>query len=91
MYLWAVVAAHDLGLITTECADQLAGSTLHEAATLKRFEGFLYQWYDAANGKVDWGPRTSASMISGGPRSRSSTPPRYSTIRVGALAFEHRG
>jgi Putative glucoamylase/Protein of unknown function (DUF3131) len=52
VYLWAVVAAHDLGLISRPRADQLAGATLREVATLKRYEGMLYQWYDTNNGKV---------------------------------------
>ena len=52
MYLWAVVAAHDLGLISESRADQLASSTLHEVAKLKRYDGFLYQWYDTNNGNV---------------------------------------
>ncbi len=52
VYLWAVVAAHDLGLISGSRADQLASSTLHEVATLKRYDGFLYQWYDTNNGNV---------------------------------------
>src|ERR1700744_5100137 len=46
VYLWAVLAAHDLGLISTSRADQLAGATLDEVAELKRYHGFLYQWYD---------------------------------------------
>ena len=32
VYLWAVVAAHDLGLITPSQADQLARATLDEVA-----------------------------------------------------------
>jgi Putative glucoamylase/Protein of unknown function (DUF3131) len=52
VYLWAVVAAHDLGLITTSRADQLATATLDEVSTLKRYDGFLYQWYDTNNGNV---------------------------------------
>ena len=52
VYLWAVVAAHDLGLIDTARADQLASSTLNEVAKLKRYDGFLYQWYDTNNGNV---------------------------------------
>jgi hypothetical protein len=46
------VAARDLGLISTSEAQRLAGSTLNEVARLKRFDGFLYQWYDTGNGKV---------------------------------------
>ena len=52
VYLWAVVAAHDLGLISSARADQLAGATLREVAALKRYDGFLYQWYDTDNGAV---------------------------------------
>jgi hypothetical protein len=52
VYLWAVVAAHDLGLIDTARADQLASATLEEVTTLKRFDGMLYQWYDTGNGNV---------------------------------------
>ncbi len=52
VYLWAVVAAHDLGLIDSNQADWLASSTLDEVSTLKRYDGFLYQWYDTNNGTV---------------------------------------
>jgi hypothetical protein len=52
VYLWAVVAAHDLRLIDRARADSLITSTLDEVATLKRYDGFLYQWYDTNNGNV---------------------------------------
>jgi hypothetical protein len=52
VYLWAVVAARDLGLIDTARADALAAATLRSVAGLKRYDGFLYQWYDTANGAV---------------------------------------
>jgi hypothetical protein len=52
VYLWAVVAARDLHLIDTATAQRLASATLSEVATLKRYKGFLYQWYDTANGNV---------------------------------------
>jgi hypothetical protein len=52
VYLWAIVAAHDLRLISTHRADELAGATLQEVAGLKRYDGFLYQWYDTNNGDV---------------------------------------
>ncbi len=52
VYLWAVVAAKDLGLIGADRADSLARATLSEVAALKRFDGFLYQWYDTTNGRV---------------------------------------
>jgi len=52
VYLWAVIAARDLRLIDTRRATTLIRSTLREVATLKRYSGFLYQWYDTANGNV---------------------------------------
>jgi hypothetical protein len=52
VYLWAVVAARDLHLIDTVTAQRMASATLREVAGLKRYDGFLYQWYDTANGKV---------------------------------------
>jgi len=52
VYLWAVVAARDLGLITQRRARSLIRSTLDEVASLTRYDGFLYQWYDTTNGKV---------------------------------------
>src|SRR5581483_1041337 len=52
VYLWAVVAARDLGLISSGRADALAGATLRELAGLKRYDGFLYQWYDTGDGAV---------------------------------------
>jgi hypothetical protein len=52
VYLWAVIAARDLGLIGSGRAESLVGATLREVSKLKRFDGFLYQWYDTANGAV---------------------------------------
>jgi hypothetical protein len=51
-YLWALVAAHDLGLISRPEARSLIAATLAELQTLKRFDGFLYQWYDTTTGNV---------------------------------------
>jgi Putative glucoamylase/Protein of unknown function (DUF3131) len=56
VYLWAVVAAHDLNLITRSQADSLATATLHEVQELKRYDGFLYQWYDTNTGDVLFNP-----------------------------------
>src|SRR5438874_5333485 len=50
VYLWAVVAANDLGLISRSKADWLVSATLDEVAQLDRFDGLLYQWYSTANG-----------------------------------------
>ncbi|HST86166.1 MAG TPA: glucoamylase family protein [Kineosporiaceae bacterium] len=52
VYLWAVVAAKDLGLITAAQANELAGATLTAVAQLRRFDGFLFQWYDTTTGHV---------------------------------------
>lgn len=52
VYLWAVVAAHDLGIINhTEAVSELT-ATLDEVQSLKRYDGFLYQWYDTTTGDV---------------------------------------
>jgi hypothetical protein len=61
VYLWAVVAAHDLGLIDRARADSLISATLGEVATLKRYDGFLYQWYDTNNGNVLLNPGARAT------------------------------
>jgi Putative glucoamylase/Protein of unknown function (DUF3131) len=50
VYLWAVVAANDLGLISRQHARAQLQATLTEIHKLKRFDGFLYQWYDTTNG-----------------------------------------
>jgi hypothetical protein len=52
VYLWAVVSARDLGLITNAQANARAAATLTEVTHLKRDHGFLYQWYDTSNGAV---------------------------------------
>jgi Putative glucoamylase len=52
VYLWAVVAAGDMNLISHRTELSLVRSTLREVRTLKRTHGFLYQWYDTSNGAV---------------------------------------
>ena len=52
-----MVAAKDLGLITSAQANDLAGATLTEVAQLRRFDGFLFQWYDTTTGEVIRNPR----------------------------------
>ncbi len=52
VYLWAVVAAHDLGLISREGARAEIAFTLIEVAKLARDHGFLHQWYDTTSGHV---------------------------------------
>jgi hypothetical protein len=50
VYLWAVVAASDLGLVSRPQARSLLSATLTEVSHLRRFDGFLYQWYDTTTG-----------------------------------------
>jgi hypothetical protein len=52
VYLWAVVAAHDLHLISRHEAKSRIRATLKSVRSLKRTYGFLYQWYDTNNGHV---------------------------------------
>jgi hypothetical protein len=59
VYLWAVVAAEDLGLISRPQARARITATLTEVQSLKRFDGFLYQWYDTTNGDVIRNPGDS--------------------------------
>jgi hypothetical protein len=62
VYLWAVVAARDLGLIDRTQADSLARATLDEVSALKRYDGFLFQWYDTNTGNVLLNPRYGCVM-----------------------------
>ncbi len=52
VYLWAVVAAADLRLITRPTERSLISATLRSVGRLKRSHGFLYQWYDTTTGHV---------------------------------------
>ena len=52
VYMWAVVAASDLGLVSRPQARAMLAATLAEVTTLKRDHGFLYQWYDTTSGHV---------------------------------------
>ena len=53
VYLWAVVSARDLGLISRAAGGRRwIRATLTEVQHLQRFDGFLYQWYDTTNGAV---------------------------------------
>ena len=44
------------GFYGSTTAQRLASQTLNEVASLTRYKGFLYQWYDTANGKVVLNP-----------------------------------
>jgi len=52
VYMWAVVAARDLGLISLGQAQARLEATLTEVQHLRRSSGFLYQWYDTTTGDV---------------------------------------
>ncbi|HEY3632633.1 MAG TPA: hypothetical protein VGL21_17140, partial [Jatrophihabitantaceae bacterium] len=52
VYLWAVVAADDLGLVSRPTARDQIRATLTEVGRLARDHGFLYQWYDTTSGHV---------------------------------------
>ena len=52
VYLWAVVAARDLGLDLAGPRTTLASATLDEVRHLPGGHGFLYQWYDTTTGQV---------------------------------------
>ena len=52
VYLWAVVAARDLHLVSKRRAARLVSATLRTVAHMKRAHGFLYQWYDTTDAHV---------------------------------------
>lgn len=52
VYLWAVVSAADLGLISPGEERSRIEATLTSVQRLRRFDGFLFQWYDTSNGHV---------------------------------------
>jgi len=70
VYLWAVVAARDLGLVSEPQARARIQATLTEVSHLKRDNGFLYQWYDTTNGNVLTNP---GQVTAPRPRLRSTT------------------
>jgi hypothetical protein len=79
VYLWAVVAAHDLRLISRQQARSLITSTLDEVGTLKRYDGFLYQWYDTTNGKVLLNPGQGDCTETSRARTIAGSSPRSTT------------
>ncbi len=51
VYLWAVISAGDMHLISRPTEVSLVKSTLTEVASLQESHGFLYQWYDTTTGQ----------------------------------------
>jgi hypothetical protein len=56
VYMWAVVSAMDLSIISRSDAVSLLTKQLNEVGKLKKFDGFLYQWYSTTTGRVIKGP-----------------------------------
>jgi hypothetical protein len=52
VYLWSVVSAEHLGLVSRAAARSMVSATLGEVSHLSRYDGFLYQWYDTSTGQV---------------------------------------
>jgi hypothetical protein len=66
VYLWSLVSASDLGLISKAHATHMARQTLREVASLSSFKGFLYQWYDTSSGHVLLNPGQGDCPATGG-------------------------
>jgi len=49
-YLWSIVAAEDLHLITSEEAGRRLGQCLTSLAALERSHGFFFNWYEPSTG-----------------------------------------
>jgi hypothetical protein len=56
VYLWAVVAAADLHLVSRSQATASLTATLQTVTRLKRSHGMLYQWYDTSTGDTILNP-----------------------------------
>jgi hypothetical protein len=52
VYIWSVVSAQDLKIISRAKAVSLIRATLTEVSKIKRSYGFMYQWYDTGTGDV---------------------------------------
>ena len=88
VYLWAVVSARDLGLISEAQAKDRVQATLTEVSHLQRYDGFLYQWYDTTNGYVllnpgqgDCTPGTAPTNRPGRARARPEMEPEMARAR----------
>jgi Putative glucoamylase/Protein of unknown function (DUF3131) len=72
VYLWAVVSAQDLGLITKRSATHKVRATLRSVQDMTRFKGFLYQWYDTSTAKVISNPGEAACPVTTGTKDNCS-------------------
>lgn len=65
-YMWALVSASDLGLISKAEGTRLARQTLRTVSNLDMYKGFLYQWYNTDNGHVLLNPGQADCATTGG-------------------------
>jgi hypothetical protein len=56
VYMWSVISAHDLGLISAGDELHLLSAELGEIQTLEKWDGFLLSWYSTSNGQAITGP-----------------------------------
>jgi hypothetical protein len=66
VYLWSLVSASDLGLVSHARGTRMARQTLREVASLASYKGFLYQWYDTSTGHVLVNPGQGDCPSTGG-------------------------
>ncbi len=78
MYLWAIAAARQLGIVSPGHARSLAAAELAAIGRLVSSDGFLFDWYSTTTGQVITGP-------GGGPVS-SLTGHALSTVNNGWYA-----
>jgi hypothetical protein len=71
VYLWSVVSAADLGLVSRADAAALATATLRTVARMPRRHGLLFQWYDTRTAQVISNPGEPACDPSA-PRERDN-------------------
>jgi hypothetical protein len=60
VYLWAVVSAYDLRLVSRAEAESRIGATLRTVSTMSRYQGFLHQWYDTQTAQPILNPGQAA-------------------------------
>ncbi len=56
MYLWSIAAAAQMGLVTPQAGEKLAGQELATVQNLKKWHGFLLSWYSTTSGQAIEGP-----------------------------------
>ncbi len=56
MYLWSIVAATQMRIVTPPQGEQLAAKALNAIQDLQKWNGFLLSWYSTNSGKAINGP-----------------------------------